>query len=162
MRQPLPIVLGPFWTTEPQRPNLQRVHILISYVLTLVPSLGHKGDIRDKSEGILFQSFLWEAIVSSSDMRRWCPLFDVVHPHFLCWPQHRPSSKMPRDIVYKRLSRHVTCPNHVSFHLVTVSKSSSYGSTNCLALRVDVRKLPQALGLESLVPFLIANVVKGV
>ena len=32
-----------------------------------------------------------------------------------------------------------------------------------LVLQVgDVRKLPQALGLESLVPFLIANMVKGV
>ena len=57
--------------------------------------LGRRGDMRDDSADILFQSFVQEAHVSSSRMGR------VVHPltvsirHFLCRPRLRPPSKVP-------------------------------------------------------------------
>ena len=44
--------------------------------------LGHWGDMRDDSAEILFQSFLQEALVSSSGMGKGCPFFDGVHPAF--------------------------------------------------------------------------------
>ena len=45
--------------------------------------LGRRGDMRDVSAVILFQSFLQEALVSSYGMSsNGCPLFDVVHPAF--------------------------------------------------------------------------------
>ena len=43
--------------------------------------LGRRGDMKDDSAEILFQSILQEAVVSSFGMGR-CPLFDVFHPAF--------------------------------------------------------------------------------
>ena len=43
---------------------------------------GWRGGTKNGIAGIFFQSFLWEAIMSSSDMDRGHPLFDVVHPAF--------------------------------------------------------------------------------
>ena len=40
------------------------------------------GDMRDDSAEILFQSFLQEALVSSSGIGQGCPLFDDAHPVF--------------------------------------------------------------------------------
>ena len=37
---------------------------------------------REDSAEILFQSFLWKAILSSIGHQQGCPLFDVVHPVF--------------------------------------------------------------------------------
>ena len=57
--------------------------------------LGRRGDMMNDSAEILSQSFLQEALVSSSGMGR-----DVCHlmfsvQHFLCRPQRRPLSKVP-------------------------------------------------------------------
>ena len=38
--------------------------------------------MRDDSAEILFQSFLQEALVSSSGIEQGCPLFAIVHPAF--------------------------------------------------------------------------------
>ena len=44
--------------------------------------LGRRGDMKDDSAELLFQSLLQEAIVSSTGIRQECPLSDAVHPSF--------------------------------------------------------------------------------
>ena len=62
--------------------------------------LGHLGDMRDNSAEILFQSFLQEALVSSSGMGR--DVYSLMSiQHFLCWPQHCSPSKMPWRMVLR-------------------------------------------------------------
>ena len=46
----------------------------------------------DDSAVIFFQSFLWEAIVSSSGMGKDILSLTLSIQHFLCWPQHHPPS----------------------------------------------------------------------
>ena len=46
--------------------------------------LGRRGDMRDDSEVILFQSFLQEALVSSSGIRRAVHSLMLSIQHFLC------------------------------------------------------------------------------
>ena len=57
--------------------------------------LGRRGDMKDDSAEILFQSILQEAVVSSFGMGRdvHSLLFSI--QHFLCQPQRRPPSKVP-------------------------------------------------------------------
>ena len=56
---------------------------------------------------------------------RGCPLFDVVYPAFpLPKPWHHPPSKVPWRMVLERLSWRVLCPNHASFHFLTVARCS--------------------------------------
>ena len=43
--------------------------------------LSRRGDMRKDSAEIFFQSFLQEALGSSSDLQR-CPLFDIIHLAF--------------------------------------------------------------------------------
>ena len=57
--------------------------------------LGRQGDMRDDSAEILFQSFLQEALVSSSGMDGDVHFFLLSIQHFLCRPRRRPPSKVP-------------------------------------------------------------------
>ena len=56
--------------------------------------LGRRGDMRDDSAEILFQSFLQEALVSSSGMGRDVHSLMLPIQHFLCRPRRRPPSKV--------------------------------------------------------------------
>ena len=56
---------------------------------------GRRGDMRDDSAEILFQSFLREALVSSSGMGRSVHSLMLSIQHFLCRPRRRPPSKIP-------------------------------------------------------------------
>ena len=96
--------------------------------------LGHWGDMRDDSAEILFQSFLQEALVSSSSMGRYVHSLMLSIQHFSCWPQHHPPSKAPWRMVLERLSWCVTYSNHSSFHLLTVVRGGSCGPTGKLIL----------------------------
>ena len=89
--------------------------------------MGHRGDIRDGSAEVLFLSFLRKAIVSRSGKRRL--LLDVVYLVFpLPTTVRHPSSKMPRGMLLERLSWCMTCPNHVSLHLLTVTRRDFVGA----------------------------------
>ena len=66
--------------------------------------VGHWGDITDDSGEILIQSFLQEAIVSSSSIGRDVHSLTLSIKHFLCQPQCCPPSKVPWRMVLKRLS----------------------------------------------------------
>ena len=79
-------------------------------------------------------SFLLEALVSYSSMGGDVHSLILSIQHFLCWPQHRPSSKVRWRMVLERLSWHVTCPNHASFFLLTVAKRGSCGPKRKLIL----------------------------
>ena len=54
-----------------------------------------EGDMRDDSVDILFQSFLQDALVSSSGMGRDVHSLILSIQHFLYRPRCRPPSKMP-------------------------------------------------------------------
>ena len=67
--------------------------------VSLVQSLeqmGRRGDIRDDSAEILFQSFMRETLVSSSGIGRSVHSLMLSIQHFLCRPRRRPPSKVPR------------------------------------------------------------------
>ena len=106
---------------QKQQPSFKmRVHGWLATQLSSVhflDLLGRQGDMRDNSAEILFQPFLQEAVVSSSGMGGDVHFLTLSIQHFFCRPWHCPSSKRPRRKVLERLSRLVTCPNHVSFHL---------------------------------------------
>ena len=123
---------------------------------------GHQGY---NSAKIRFQSFLWEAMVSSSGMGWDVHSWMLSIQHFLSWPQYYPTSNFPCSMALERLSWCVTSPNHVSFHLLTVARRGSCGPTMksillrtkafCFVFQIGhAQKFPQALGLESLDPFL--------
>ena len=58
--------------------------------------LDRRGDMRDGSAEILFQSFLQQALVSSSGMGRVVHSLMLSIQHFLCRPRtRRPPSKVP-------------------------------------------------------------------
>ena len=99
--------------------------------------LGRRGDMRDDSVEILFQSFLQEALVSSSGMGRDVHTLMLSIWHFLCRPRRRPPSKVPWGMVLEKLSSlwHA-CTMQVSSHdsyrvtAVTLNKAvanRSYG-----------------------------------
>ena len=61
------------------------------------------GDMRDDSAETLFQAFLQEALVSSSDMGRDVHFLMLSIQHFLCRPRRRPPCNVPRRMVLERL-----------------------------------------------------------
>ena len=67
--------------------------IMFSSVQSL-DRLDRRGDIRDDSAEILFQSFLQEVIVSSSSMGRDVHFLMLSIQHFLC-RRRRPPSEVP-------------------------------------------------------------------
>ena len=86
---------------------------------------GRRGDMRDDSAEILFQSFLQEALVSSSGMGRDVHSLILSAQYFLGQPGRRPPSNVPWMMVLERPSWRVTCPNHASFCLLTVARRGS-------------------------------------
>ena len=90
--------------------------------------------MRDNLAEIFFQSFLLEALMSSSCMGRDLHCLMLPIQHFLCWPWCCPPSKVPWRIVLERLSWCVTCWNHVSFRLLTVARRGSCRPTRKLIL----------------------------
>ena len=83
--------------------------------------LDRRGDIRDDSAEILFQSFLQEVIVSSSSMGKDVHFLMLSIQHFLC-RRRRPPSEVPWRMVLERLSWRVTCTNYASFLLLTFAR----------------------------------------
>ena len=82
-------------------------HPNLSHGLTLLQShdrLGRRGDMKDDSAEILFQSFLQEALVSSSGMGRDVHSLMLSIQHFFCRTPRRPPSKVPWRMVLERLS----------------------------------------------------------
>ena len=67
--------------------------------------------MKDDSAEILIQSFLQEALVSSSGMGRDVHSLVLSILHFLCRPRRRLPFKVSRRMVRERLSWRVTCPN---------------------------------------------------
>ena len=90
--------------------------------------------MRDDSAQILFQSFLQEALVSSSGIGRDVHFLMLSIQLFLCRPRRRPPSKVSWRMVLERLSGRVTCPNHASFLLLTGARTGSCGPTRELIL----------------------------
>ena len=127
-----------------------------------VPWLGHRGDMRDHSAEIFFQSFLQETLVSSGMGRDVHSLMLSIQ-HFLCRPRRHPSYKVPWRMILERLSWHAY-PNYASFRLLTAARRGSCGPTKKLVLLrtqllvlcfqvEDAQKFPQTLGFEGLDPF---------
>ena len=100
------------------------------------------------------QSFLQEAILSSSGIFRDVRSLMLSIQRFLCQPWCCPHSEVPWRMGFERLSWCVTCPNHASSHLLTVARRGSFGPTRKLILLhmqlLDVEKFPQAIGFENL------------
>ena len=94
--------------------------------------IGSSRDVRDDSAELLVQSFLQEALLSSSGRGKYVHSLMLSIQHFLCRRRRRPPSKVPRRMVSDRLSSIVTCPNHASFRLLTVARRSSRGPTRKL------------------------------
>ena len=93
--------------------------------------------MRDDSAENLFQSFLRDALVSSSSMGRDVDSLMLSIQHFLCRPRRRPPSKVPWRMVLERLSWRVTCPNLASvrplnYNHWTEAFISSAVRENCL------------------------------
>ena len=85
--------------------------------------------MRDDSAEILFQSFLQEALVSSSGMGKYVRSLMWPIQHFLSQPRRLPPSKVLWRMVLERLFWSVTCRNHESFRLPAVIGRGSYGPT---------------------------------
>ena len=96
--------------------------------------LGRRGNMRDDSAEIPFQSLLQDDLVSSSGMGRHVHSLILSIQHFLCQPQHHSTSTVPWRMVLERLSWRVTCPNHACFCLLTVARRRSCGPTRKLIL----------------------------
>ena len=112
----------------------ERCRVTISVSVQSLDQLALWRDMREDSAEILFQSFLQEALVSSSGMGRDVHFLMLSIQHFLCRPRRRPPSKVPRRMFLERLSWRVTCSNHASFRLLTVARRSSCGPTKKLIL----------------------------
>ena len=84
---------------------------------------GSSREHGDDSVVVLFQSFLREAIISSSGMGRDVHSLALSIQHFLCRPRRRPPSKVPWRLVLERLSWRVTCS--LSFSPLTVARRGS-------------------------------------
>ena len=80
--------------------------------------LSRQRDVRDDSAEVLLQSFLQEALLSSSGMGKGCPLFDVVHPTFPL-----PTMVLPtlQGALKNGFEEAVMACDHASFHLLTVA-----------------------------------------
>ena len=70
--------------------------------------LGRRGDMRDDSVEILFQSFLQEAVMGSSGIGGNVHSLTLYPQHFLCRSRRRPPSKVLREMVLQRLSWRVS------------------------------------------------------
>ena len=88
--------------------------------------LTDSGGMRDNSAEILFQTFLQDALVSSSGMGRYVHSLVLSIQHFLCQPQHCSPSRVPRRRALERLSWCVTCLNHANFHLSIKEKVQAH------------------------------------
>ena len=113
--------------------------------------------MRDNSANF-FQSFLQEALVSSSCMGRDVHSLMLPVQHFLCQPQHRPPSQVPRRMVLERLSWCVTYLNHASCRQRFLWTHKEVDLVPYpfvgLALQVgDAEKFPQVFGFKSLDSF---------
>ena len=78
--------------------------------------LGRRGDTRDDSKQIIFQSFLQGALVSSFGTGRDVHSLMMSIQHFLCRPRRRPPSKVPWRMVLERLSWHGNSPGSGMSH----------------------------------------------
>ena len=99
--------------------------------------------MRDDSAEILFQSFLQEALVSSSDMESDVQSLMLSILHFLCQPQCCQPSKVPCKMGLERLCWRVTHLNHASFCFLTVARRGSCRPTRkliCFALSHSVKQ----------------------
>ena len=82
--------------------------IYFSIQFTPLNRLGRRGDMRDDSAEIFYQSLLWEAIVNSSST-------DIATSTLWRYQSSNSSadhSNVPRKMVLERLAWRVTCPNH--------------------------------------------------
>ena len=106
----------------------------ISCSVQSLDRLGRREDMRDDSADILFQSFLQEALVSSSGMARDLSSLNVVHPAF---PLLTTASSTLQGAMKDGFGEAVvTCkyPNHANFPLSTVARRDSCGPTRKLIL----------------------------
>ena len=127
---PITITVIILITTKVMTATTKMVMTTISSVQSL-DRVGRRGKMRDDSADFLSQSFLQEALVSSSGMGR-----DVhfLIQHSLCCPRHRPPAKVPWRMVSERLLWRVTCPNHCKFarnHAWITTICFSYCSLCC-------------------------------
>ena len=98
---------------------------------------------------ILLHSFLWEAIVSSTGMDRVILSFTMSIQHFLCPQWHHPFSKVPRRMVLKRLSWHVTCLNHSRRGLKNKNKNENLDEVGGINEKGNFRQQVQHTKLYS-------------
>ena len=121
-----------------------------------------RGDIRDDSTEIPFQSFLQEALVSSSGTRRDVHSLMLSIQHFLCRPWRRPPYKVLEEWFWRGcrgvlLVEPCKLPSVDSYHkrfLLTQKKDDLPPHPVVgLVLQVgDAEKFPRALGFEGLDP----------
>ena len=88
--------------------------------------LRHRGDMRNDSAEMLFQSFLQKALVSSSGIGQGCPLFDVVHPAL--------SPTLEGTLKDGFRDSPAACDMHAIFRLLRVARRGSFGPTRKLIL----------------------------
>ena len=106
--------------------------------------LTDSGGMRDNSAEILFQTFLQDALVSSSGMGRYVHSLVLSIQHLFCRPQRRPPSKVPscrRRFLWTH--KEVDLASHLVIGLVLQVE--------------DSEKFPQALRFESLDPFFLQS-----
>ena len=82
---------------------------------------GHRGDMRDDSAEILFQSFQRGGLHKQFWHGQGCPLFDVIHPAFPLPAMALTLSKMLWRMVLEGLLQRMLCLNHASFCLLIVA-----------------------------------------
>ena len=88
----------PLILRDVQTPNIHQVPCILVIQFSSFQSLdesGRRGDMTDDSAEILFQSFLQEAIVSSSGVGRDFHSWMLSIHHFLFRPRCRPPPKVP-------------------------------------------------------------------
>ena len=123
------------WAKYHQICTTQIRSIIKSSSVQSLDRLGRRGGNEGQfSRDPLPVFFLQEPLVISSGMGRDVHFLILSSQHFLCRPQHRQPSKVPRRMVLDRLLWLVICPNHASFHLLTVARRGSCGRTGELIL----------------------------
>ena len=93
--------------------------------------LGRRGGMRDDSAEILFQSFLQEALVSSSDRGRAVHSLVFVHPTTFPLPT---TASPTLQVAVERLLWRVTRRSNESFRLSTVARRGPCGPIRKLTL----------------------------
>ena len=130
-------IAGPGLTQRIAIPNrlfLQCVHAQKFSSVQSLDRLGCAVDVADDSVEIFFQSVLQEAIFSSSLTGTDVHSLMLSIQHFQRRPRCRPPPKCPEGW-FERLSWRVACPNHASFHLLTVARRRLYEQEVDLDLR---------------------------